>query len=49
MKGEMIDFKLCRGFDDRQTDGQTNKWTFVVVESLLKLKNWIIQRYSSCV
>ena len=36
------DFKLLRGFDNRQTDKQTNrqtdKQTFVNVESLLQLK-----------
>ena len=35
------DFKLLRGFIDRQTNGQTNKWTFVNVESLSRLKKSI--------
>ena len=30
------DFKLFRGFEDRQTNGQT----LVIVESLLRLKNY---------
>ena len=33
------DFKLLRGFGNRQTDRQTNEWTLVVVESLLQLIN----------
>ena len=33
------DFKLLRGFADRQTDGQTNRWTFVTVKLLSRLKN----------
>ena len=33
------DFKLLRGFEDRQTNGRTNERTFVIVESLSKLKN----------
>ena len=35
------DFKLLRGFDDRQTDRQTNGRTFVIVESLSRLKSLI--------
>ena len=38
----MIDYKLFGGFGngqtDRQTDGRTNERTFVVVESLSRLK-----------
>ena len=37
------DFKLLRGFIDGQTNGRTNKWTFVNVESLSRL---IILKYS---
>ena len=33
------DFKLLRGFADRQTDERTNEQTFVNVESLSRLKN----------
>ena len=32
------DFKLLRGYADRQTIERTNKWTFVTVELLLQLK-----------
>ena len=32
------DFKLLRGFDNGRTDGRTNEQTFVIVESLLRLK-----------
>ena len=34
------DFKLLRGFvnTDRQTNGLTDEQTFVIVESLLRLK-----------
>ena len=33
------DFKLLRGFvTDGQTDRQTDEWTFVIVESILRLK-----------
>ena len=32
------DFKLLRVFEDRQTDRQTNKRTFVNVELLSRLK-----------
>ena len=32
------DFKLLRGFADKQTDGRT----FVIVESLSRLKNAIV-------
>ena len=32
------DFKLLRGFDN----GQTNEQTFVIVESLLRLKNRLV-------
>ena len=32
------DFKLLRGFDNGQTDGRTDGQTFVVVESLSRLK-----------
>ena len=32
------DFKLLRGFADRRTDGRTNEQTFVIVESLSRLK-----------
>ena len=31
------DFKLLRGFDFGQTDGQMQLWIFVNVESLLQL------------
>ena len=34
----MIDFMLFGGFDDGQTDRQTNERTLVVVESLSRLK-----------
>ena len=37
------DFKLLRGFADRQTDRWTNKQTFVIVESLLRLKRPILR------
>ena len=33
------DFKLLKGFADEQTDKWTNEQTFVIVESLLRLKN----------
>ena len=33
------DFKLLRGFADRQTDRRTNEQTFVIVESLSRLKS----------
>ena len=40
------DFKLLRGFDngrtDERTDEQTDEQTFVIVESLSRLKNVII-------
>ena len=36
MKDE--DFKLLRGFADKQTNKQTNRQTFVIVELLLRLK-----------
>ena len=32
------DFKLLRGFDDGWTDRQTDEQTFVIVESLSRLK-----------
>ena len=32
------DFKLLRGFADGRTDRQTNRRTFVIVESLSRLK-----------
>ena len=32
------DFKLLRGFDNGRTDEQTDEQTFVIVESLLRLK-----------
>ena len=32
------DFKLLRGFADERTDERTNEQTFVIVESLLRLK-----------
>ena len=32
------DFKLLRGFADRQIDERTNEQTFVIVESLSRLK-----------
>ena len=32
------DFKLLRGFADRQTDRRTNERTLVIVESLSRLK-----------
>ena len=32
------DFKLLRGFADGQMDKQTNEQTFVIVESLSRLK-----------
>ena len=32
------DVKLLRGFADRQTDRRTNEQTFVIVESLSRLK-----------
>ena len=32
------DFKLLRGFADKQTNEQTNGQTFVIVELLLRLK-----------
>ena len=35
------DFKLLRGFDDGQTDRQTDEQTFVNVKSLSRLKNRI--------
>ena len=35
------DFKLLRGFDNGQTDGQTDKQTFVIVESLSRLKTLV--------
>ena len=34
--GEMNDFKLFGGFGNRRTDGRT----FVLLESLSRLKNW---------
>ena len=34
------DFKLLRGFDDGQTDERTNGQTFVIVESLSRIKNY---------
>ena len=34
------DFKLLRGFADRQTDERTNGQTFVIVESLSRIKNY---------
>ena len=42
MKDE--DFKLLRGFvTDGQTDRRTNERTFVIVESLSRLKNYILR------
>ena len=32
------DFKLLKGFADERTDGRTNEQTFVIVESLSRLK-----------
>ena len=32
------DFKLLRGFADRQTDRRTDEQTLVIVESLSRLK-----------
>ena len=32
------DFKLLRGFDNRQTDRRTDEQTFVIVELLSRLK-----------
>ena len=34
------DFQLLRGFADRQTDRRTNEQTFVIVESLSRLKKF---------
>ena len=34
----MIDFWLFGGFGNGQTDGRTDGWTFVLLESLLRLK-----------
>ena len=34
----MIDFMLFGGFDLSQMNGQTDEWTFVLLESLLRLK-----------
>ena len=36
--GGMFDFKLLGGFDNRQTNEQTDKRTFVLLESLLRMK-----------
>ena len=33
------DFKLLKGFDNGRTDERTNEQTFVIVESLSRLKN----------
>ena len=33
------DFKLLRGFDNGRTDEQTDEQTFVIVESLSRLKS----------
>ena len=33
------DFKLLRGFGDGRTNERTDEQTFVIVESLLRLKN----------
>ena len=35
------DFKLLRGFADRQTDGRTDGQTFVIVELLSQLKMFL--------
>ena len=35
------DFKLLKGFALRRTDERTNERTFVIVESLSRLKNFL--------
>ena len=40
------DFKLMRGFADRQTDEQTDEQTFAIVESLSRLKTLNIEVFS---
>ena len=43
----MIDFELFGGFGFRQTDGQTDKRTLVVVESLSRLKTDLVVTFNS--
>ena len=44
----MIDFKLFGGFGDRQTDRRTDERTFVVVESLSRLKKILMHLSNQC-
>ena len=39
MMADMHDSDRLRGFGNRQTDGLTDRRTFAILESLLKLKN----------
>ena len=41
----MIDFKLLGGFGDGRTDRRTDERTFVVVESLSRLKPSILANF----